>query len=654
MAEQIGPRAGEGKKPGPPLLQSAADMHGPTLRWLRLFAPVSLLLPFAALARIGGGDNYVADSSSSSDGGGEIPIELIWLVIRLTIEYPHVMCPLLAIGGAVYYFVKVKGDPGRSTQKAFQHAEAALKTQVSPAQVAGWVAVLKQKDPSFDLAALYERARGTFVKSQEAWFRRDLSPVRPELSDAMYQRLVSQLDLIKRQGVRPASADMEVLDVTLLGLEQTWGFDTVHLRFSAKARDTEVPASLSDDEARTRARGAALQPFIEVWSFVRRPGAQTRIGQDVSQGKCPNCGAPFKGGHTNNCEFCGAVVNSGNYDWTLSQITQGVEHVSANARPAGLGPLRERDPALSLEALEDRASLIFWKWITAQCHAEPKQLAKLAAPQMLARLSAEVEALGQNKREKHFLRCAVGGVRVLEFRTGADGADEAHVELRWSAQLEIVNAGQKPPRRPPVHQRWVFVLARDVGATSNPKNGMATSRCPGCNAPLTDTLTSSCDFCGAELSHGAADWVLRDARTYEAWRALGYAARAGARSAPAGVDAAGARLLDLSERKRLLSVMAAMAAADGHVDEKERKLLKMCAQRWSIPWAEVEEWLRRGPQAFGELVQPGSAEAESFLRALVDMALVDGKVDRKERELLQAAAHHLGVVDKLAGMLGGK
>ena len=27
------------------------------------------------------------------------------------------------------------------------------------------------------------------------------------------------------------------------------------------------------------------------------------------------------------CEFCKAIVNSGNYDWTLSEITQGIEHV---------------------------------------------------------------------------------------------------------------------------------------------------------------------------------------------------------------------------------------------------------------------------------------------------------------------------------------
>ncbi len=616
-------------------------------RWAWL-APVFLLIPLAALARIGGGDNYVADSRSSSSSSGDgVPIELIWLVVRLTIEYPHVMCPLLGVGGVWYYWAKVRNGPDRKTQQAFQLAEGQRRTQVNEAQQQAWVAQLQQKDPRFVLPALYDHATRTFLQSQQAWSRHDLTPIRPLLSDATYQRLVSQLDLMTRQGVRPASADMEILDVSLIGLEQSDGFDTVHLRFHARARDTEAPANASDDQARAKAAQIPLQPFIEVWSFVRRMGAQTKIGQDVFQGKCPNCGAPFSGGHTNNCEYCGAVVNSGNYDWTLSQITQGVEHVGAHHRPAGLGELQARDPAFSVEVLEDRASLIFWKWITAQSHAEPRELAKLASAKFVQHLGADIEALRSARRERHHLRAAVGGVRVLGLRQAEDGRDEAQVEIRWSAQVETVNQGETPPRRPPVHQRWMFVLTRAAGATSNPKNGMATSRCPNCNAPLTDTLTSICDFCSADLSQGSADWVLEDARTWESWRAPSASRGQAAPVLDEGTD----RLLDLAERKRLLSVMAAMAAADGRVDDRERKLLRMCAQRWQVPWPEVEEWLRRGPSGFGALVQPGSPEAEAFLQALIDMAMVDGLVDKRERQLLQASAHHLGMTDRLTDML---
>ena len=129
---------------------------------------------------------------------------------------------------------------------------------------------------------------------QEASFKRDLTAIRPFLSDATFQRFNVQLQLMADQGVRDAIADWRVQNLELLGIEQNPWFDSIHIRVRAEMRDTDVPASYSDDQARAAAHEAPPEPFTEVWTFVRKPGAQTRIGQDLYQGKCPNCGAPYK------------------------------------------------------------------------------------------------------------------------------------------------------------------------------------------------------------------------------------------------------------------------------------------------------------------------------------------------------------------------
>ncbi len=110
-------------------------------------------------------------------------------------------------------------------------------------------------------------------------------------------------------------------------------------------------------------------------------------------------------------------------------------------------------------------------------------------------------------------------------------------------------------------------------------------------------------------------------------------------------------VLDVQERERLLYMMAAIASADGVVTEKERKLLKLCSERWMVSWKNVELALAAGPQMFERLVSKGSPEAEAFLRSMVTMALVDGRIDRKERHLIEAAAAHLGVSEKLPALL---
>ncbi|MFL5343509.1 MAG: TIM44-like domain-containing protein [Hyalangium sp.] len=645
-------------------------MRTASRRLLRL-APWGLflvaLVPLVALARAGGGEHYSRGSGDNDGGGGDIG-ELLYIVFRLlelVIRYPKIGVPLLVICCVAYYLYQRNLHPTGATQRAIERREAEQRTQVSEQDVQSWVQSLKSKDPQFELEALFNKVRQLFPALQEAWFQRELTPVRPFLSDATYQRFNVQLQLMAAQGVRDAIANVRLRGLQLIGIEQSPWFDSVHIRVRAEMRDTDVPASFSDEQARAAASKASPEPFTEVWTFVRKPGAQTRIGQDLYQGKCPNCGAPYKGGAANTCEYCNAIVNSGNYDWTLSEITQGIEFNRYLSNVSGLREAREADPALNLEVLEDRASLVFWKWIDAQSRADANRLAQVATSEMVSQVGQEVESLGKQGQRRAILECAVGAVTTRAFEIHPEGYDMAHVEIRWSARMGVGPANKRPPELPTVPQRWVFTLTRKHGAKTNTSNGMSTDRCPQCNAPLTSSGSSTCDFCGARLGSGEQDWVLAFAFLSETWevrerqrRLSGTAIPSPARPvSPAEAPVAAMAgtgmddVLDVHERERLLYMMAAIAAADGVVDASERKLLKLCATRWNIPWQNVEMALNSGSQLFTKLLSRGSPEASVFLRHLVQMALVDGRVDRKERRMLEAAAAHLDLLPQLESML---
>ncbi len=604
------------------------------------FVPLALaLVSFHALARGGGGEHYQSNRDSSGEGGG-VDIGLVIDLLYLVIRYPVIGVPLLLLViGYVIYSRRQSGNG--STRKALERADAQSRTAVSAADVHAWVNKLKTKDPAFDLLPLFDKTRKLFLDLQGAWFRRDLRPLRPFLSDASHQRLSTQAKLLDLQGLRDALADVQLQDLQIIGLEQSEWFDTVHIRVKASMRDTDVPSSFTDAQAEGAAKRAAPEPFVEVWSFVRKPGAKTKIGEDLYQGKCPNCGAPFEGGASNACESCGAVVNSGNYDWVLAEITQGMEFQRNDVGVEGLAKARQTDPALNSEMLEDRASLCFWRWVEAQSLGKASVLSKVATPEFQARLDAELHALSAQQRKKVFLECAVGAVQTRAVQP-VEGMDLAHVEIRWSAKLGIGPVNEKPPQLPTVPQRWVFTLTRKSGATTHAESGMATNRCPQCNAPASDNASTSCEFCGAELATGERDWVLSEAVLWEEWRAS-----TSSRTRPG----ANAQVVDKAERERLLYLMAAMAMADGVVDDKERALLKMCSERWNVPWANVDLALKAGPNLFDRLVAKQTPEAENFLRELVNLAMIDGKIDRLEKKMLEAAAAHLGLSQQLPGML---
>jgi uncharacterized membrane protein YebE (DUF533 family) len=170
------------------------------------------------------------------------------------------------------------------------------------------------------------------------------------------------------------------------------------------------------------------------------------------------------------------------------------------------------------------------------------------------------------------------------------------------------------------------------------KHGVATDRCPNCSAPLSDNGQPSCEFCGTILQSGEKDWVLVQAQPWEYWAAPSAPVQASL-AAPPSPD----RVATQDERERLLYMMATLAAADGTVDAKERALLKECAKRWNVPFANVELALDASSSLFDRLLQKQTPAAERFIQELVALALVDGKVDRRERMLLEHAAEHLGV-----------
>jgi hypothetical protein len=342
--------------------------------------------------------------------------------------------------------------------------------------------------------------------------------------------------------------------------------------------------------------------------------------------------------------------------------------VRHSAQVDNLREAREADPALNLEILEDRTSLLFWKWVDAQSHGTTQRLHKVANAEALARLDEELGGLRESGRRKVFLECAVGGVITRAFEVNPEGFDKAHVEVRWSARMGVGPANERPPALPTVPQRWVFTLVRKHGARTNTDNGMSTNRCPQCNAPLTDSAAITCDYCGTALGSGERDWVLASADSIEAWDAREqrhYDARMAARrnvvrepavQAPPAVarGPSDGVITDPQERQRLLYMMAAIAASDGSVESSERKLLELCARRWDVPWSNVQMALNSGPQLFTRLVPRGSPEAEVFLRHIVDMALVDGRIDRKERRMLEYAATHLDLTEKLPELLNGR
>ncbi|HUS65264.1 MAG TPA: TIM44-like domain-containing protein [Kofleriaceae bacterium] len=447
----------------------------------------SLLVGGLAEARPGGGGSYRSSgsrsssssssrasgshgssySSSGSSGGSS-----------LTDDEARNM--LIVFGGiaVIFALIVLVGRRNQRRQRAGVARDDAARQRA--------LAALKARDPGFDEAKFAARARTVMAAVNAAWTASDMRPARALISDGVFVRFQTQLALLKRADVRNVMADWQAVSAEVVAAESDALWDTLHVKMVGRARDTEVAASASATEASAAARAAELEDYEEVWSFVRRRGQTSHATLPALEGKCPGCGATVVLSETVKCTHCKGLLNSGEHDWVLAEITQpeAWDPERASGDVPGLEALRAQDPAVSRQALEDRASMIFWKWIAARATGERHRLDRFCLQPGVPALSAES------------LRDVAVGACELSSASAGDGLDRVTVAVTWSGATgdDYVNATD------------LFTLARASGVRSS--GGLASLDCPTCGGALAESDDAKCRWCGEALSGGRHEWAL--------------------------------------------------------------------------------------------------------------------------------------------------
>ena len=452
---------------------------------LLLFALTSFLsVPSLLEARPGGGQSYRSGGSSYRSSGssyrssgssyhssGSGGIDPFWGGIIIVIF----------VGYLFYSYVKEKRKRATVVRDASQQQS---------------ISALHAQDPSFDTNAFLERVKTTMSKVNDAWIQGSMASARRLISDGVYVRFQTQLNLLKSQNLRNLMTDWSILSAELLAAESDSLWDTVHVKVEGQARDKDVSTELDAQQAERAVKKAALEKYEEVWSFIRRRGAKSKAGVPAAEGRCPNCGADLPLSDSVRCEHCQAIVNSGEHDFVLAEITQPEEWRLESAGQAipGLVELQQRDSTVSRQELEDHASVVFWKWIEARSTGNLQKLARfcvdsLDQPETLARLNLDFVSLKQ---------VAVGSSDVKRIFADPDrNRDCVEVSIRWSASF---GSGE------PVNQVHLFRLSRSQQATS--KRGLSSLDCPVCRGPLAESDVIACAYCGETLSGGKHEWAL--------------------------------------------------------------------------------------------------------------------------------------------------
>jgi hypothetical protein len=420
----------------------------------------------------GGGGSFGGTGSYTGGGGGTLS--------------PGGALVVLIIFAVVFGLVWLQRRRARLGPRTDQYDPMAGARPSAPLDV------LRARDPALTEQSIVDHVRPMADMLRQAWCGGDMRPARPFVSDGVYSRFQVQLALMRQENRRNVMGDARILYTSIEVVQDANPLDVVHVRLTAEARDTEVPWTARNEEIQAALARTPVAPYTEIWSLVRRAGAQTKP-QGFAVGRaCPGCGAPLDQGEVIKCRYCGALVCSGEHDWVLAEITQLEEWRPRMGPPPGVDALRARDPGVAAEVLEDRASYLFWKWVEAG-------RAGSAVPLRKAATMAFIASGGRAEWVRGASDVAVGGADVARCVVGLpDGYDHVDVLVRWSARF-----GGSSDYTP---SQCVIRMARKSGVQSRPS--MTALVCQACGAPVADSDSTRCQACGAELAAGDQAWVL--------------------------------------------------------------------------------------------------------------------------------------------------
>ena len=90
------------------------------------------------------------------------------------------------------------------------------------------------------------------------------------------------------------------------------------------------------------------------------------------------CCYSWPGRRSGNCPYCKATINSGDFDWVLSEITQADDYTFSTAKAHKQANLKQKiksihttDPFFSVQKLEDKASNAFLQYTIAEALRNP-------------------------------------------------------------------------------------------------------------------------------------------------------------------------------------------------------------------------------------------------------------------------------------------
>jgi len=350
-----------------------------------------------------------------------------------------------------------------------------------------------------------QRARGTGTQALAAYLAPNLAQalVDPRLADVQ-GIVIGALRSVRFSGLQGAMLELEL---------------------EIEANFVEVPK-----------QGAPERYYVvDRLVLTRAASARSRPPARARTLDCPNCGAPLEAVHGTECSYCKQNVGFGRFDWMLTSLVNGTREprgplltsnvaeegtelptIADRGAPARFEELRQKDPALTWDALQARIALVFNELQVAWSGRDPLRIRPYVSDNLFQSMYYWIDLYTQQK-----CRNVTEGSRILRVDL-ANVTSDAHydaITLRLFAtgldytvsdDGKLLSGHRSRPRT--YSEYWTLI--RGTTRRGAPRTD---NTCPHCGAPLRIGMTGQCEYCRVKVTSGDFDWVLSRIEQDEAY-----------------------------------------------------------------------------------------------------------------------------------------
>ena len=177
-------------------------------------------------------------------------------------------------------------------------------------------------DPNFSQTKFISWAKEVFITLQNAWSARQFDKCRPFEKEELFRQHQQQIQGYINNGRINVIDRININNAHFFEYKRDNQYE--YLTVFMKTRMIDY---IKDEKTGQVLKGDPNKDCFPRYllTFMRKKGVLTdEATSNKSTTNCPNCGAPTQITSSGQCEYCGSVITTGDYDWVLSDI-QGVK-----------------------------------------------------------------------------------------------------------------------------------------------------------------------------------------------------------------------------------------------------------------------------------------------------------------------------------------